>query len=122
MPQPTNKQYFNGMLTNILVAYMQSDDDYVHDKVFPVVPVEQQSSYYYTFKKGDWFRTSAQKRAPATESAGSRYNIDKSNKYYCDKWAVHHDVPWDDYSNAKSPLAPDRDATEFVGNQLKLIN
>jgi hypothetical protein len=76
MPQPTaGDVHVNAALTNISVAYIQSAEGFVADKVFPIVPVDQQSNFYYTYTQNDWFRDEAKPRAPGAESAGGGFSL-----------------------------------------------
>ena len=43
----------NHYLTNVSVVHFLGLDGYFGDKVFPIVPVALQSSFYYEFNKGD---------------------------------------------------------------------
>ena len=120
MPQPTQSAvHVNRPLTMISVAYMQSQDAFIADKVFPVIPVDKQSDLYYIYTKNDWFRDEAKPRAAGTESAGSGYNT-STDSYKCDVIALHKDVPDQVRANEDAPLNSDRDATEFVTNRLLL--
>jgi len=120
MPQPTiNQVHVNGPLTNISVAYMQNADNFIANKVFPVVPVDKKSDVYYVFTKNDWLRDEAELRAPSTESAGSGYNVG-TQTYNCDVFAIHKDVSDMIRANSDSVLADDRPATEFVTQRLLL--
>lgn len=105
-------------LTNMSVAYMQSESKFIADKVFPVVPVQKQSDRYYVYSKEDWFRDEAEERARATESAGGDYDIDNTPSYFARKYAYHKDVTEEDRANADSVLNPDQDATDFVSHKL----
>jgi hypothetical protein len=62
----------------------------------------------------DGNRDEMQKRALATESAGTGYNVNSTGTYNCDVWSLHKDVDDQIRSNSDSPLAPDRDATIFL--------
>ena len=120
MPQPTQSAvHVNRPLTMISVAYMQSQDAFIADKVFPVIPVDKQSDLYFVYTKNDWFRDEAKPRAAGTESAGSGYNT-STDSYKCDVIALHKDVPDQVRANEDAPLNSDRDATEFVTNRLLL--
>lgn len=120
MPQPTLSQvHIDGPLTNISVAYIQSQDNFIANKVFPVVPVDKKSDKFFVYTKNDWFRDEAQRRADATESAGSGYNL-TTDSYAADVWAFHKDVGDQTRANADTPLVPDREATEFVTSRLLL--
>jgi hypothetical protein len=121
MAQPTRSDvHVNRPLGNVSIAYIQKAPDFVASKVFPVVPVMKQSDLYFTYDKEYWRKTAAEKRAPATESAGSGFRVNSDNKYFCDVWAVHQDVDDQTRANADQPLDLDRDATLFVTQQLLL--
>lgn len=118
MPQPTRSDvHVNKPLTNLSIAYIQKAEDFIADKVFPLVPVMKQSDRYFVYSKDYWFRTASQKRAPASESAGSGFKIDNTPTYFADVWAVHQDVDDQTRQNADNPLDMDRDATLFVTQQ-----
>lgn len=120
MPQPTlNQVHVDAILTQISVAYIQEQDAFISTKVFPIVPVDKKSDLYYVYTKNDWFRDEAERRAPATESAGSGYNIGQDN-YNCDVYAIHKDVDNQVLANSDIPLNPFRDATQFVTQKMLL--
>lgn len=120
MPQPTvNQVHVDRPLTNISIAYLQSQGDFIASRVFPIIPVDKQSDKYYTYNKNAWLRDQAEKRAPSTESAGGGYQLSTDN-YYCDEWAYHKDIPEQLRANADMAIDVDRDATEFV-TQVQLL-
>jgi hypothetical protein len=90
--QPTVSQVHTATpLTNIAIAYMQSNDNFIADKVFPIVPVEFMSDLYYKWNKDDFFRDEAQKRADGQESAGSGMNL-STDSYKAAVWGLHKDI------------------------------
>jgi hypothetical protein len=109
--------HVDAILTNISVAYMQKAENFIADKVFPIVPVDKQSDKYFTYDKNDWLRDEAQVRADGTESVGSGYNISTAS-YYCDVFAIHKDVGDQTRANADAPINVDREAAEFVTHRL----
>lgn len=118
MPQPTPRDvHVDAALTNVSVAYMQDQTNFIADKIFPIVPVEHQSDVYFKYDKGAFFRDEAQVRAPASESAGSGFDLTTDN-YMCKKWALHKDVDDDTVANADPAIDPYRDATTFVMQNL----
>jgi hypothetical protein len=121
MSQPTRSDvHVNRPLTNISVAYIQRAQDFVADKVFPIVPVMKQSDRYFVYTKDYWFRTRAAKRGPSTESAGGGFALNNTPSYFADVWAVHMDVDDQTRTNEDDPVNLDRDATLFVTQQLLL--
>ncbi len=120
MPQPSPSDvHVDSVLTALSVKYANDRDSYIAGKVFPTIPVQNQSDIYYKFNKGDWFRLEAQKRAPATVSAGGGYTLTTDN-YFCDPWAIHKDVDDQTVANTDAPLNAFRNATEWVTDQLLL--
>lgn len=120
MPQPTQNQvHVDAILTNISVAYMQKQENFIANKVFPIVPVDKQSDKYFSYTKNDWFRDEARLRADATESAGGGYNLTTSS-YSADVWAFHKDIGDQTRANADAPINVDREAVEFVTSRLLL--
>lgn len=119
--QPTRSDvHVNRPLTRISIAYIQKAQDFIADKVFPIVPVMKQSDRYFVYTKDWWFRNTAQKRAPGTESAGGGFHVDNTPSYFADVWAWHVDVDDQTRSNQDEPLDLDRDSTLFV-TQLLLL-
>jgi hypothetical protein len=48
MPMLTASQvHIDQPLTNLTVAYLQSQDNFIADKVFPNVPVDKKTNKYY---------------------------------------------------------------------------
>jgi hypothetical protein len=120
MPNPTQSDlHVNAPLTNVSIAYMQDNAQFIADKIFPRVPVQKQSDLFWKYSKSDWRRTDVQKRAPGTESAGSGWKVDTGN-YYAQVYAVHKDIDDQVRANADSNWSLDRDSTKFVTNQLLL--
>lgn len=92
MPQPTvTDVHVASALTMIATAYLQDENAYVADKIFPVVPVQHQTDKYFRWSKADFFRDEAQQRADATESAGTGVNLDTAS-YTALVWALHQDL------------------------------
>lgn len=117
MPNPTAADlHINVPLTNVSVAYMQSADSYIADKVFPRLPVDKQSNLFTKYSKSDWRRSDVQRRAPSTESAGTGWNT-TADQYFAHVYAVHKDIDDQTRANADSVWNLDRDSTEFITNQ-----
>lgn len=110
MPQPTaGDVHVNRPLTAFSVAYVQSADRFIADKVFPNVSVQKQSDLYWTYPKGYWFRSEARRRAPGTETPGIG-STRSTGQYYAYVYGLHVDVDDQVRSNTDDPLDADRDA------------
>lgn len=117
---PTPSQvHVNVPLTNLTIAYMQSAEGFVADKVFPVVPVAKQSDLYYEFNRGDFNRNQMKTRAPGAETVGGSFRM-STTPYYAKVFGLHKDIPDQLRANADSVLSLDNAATDFLGLQAML--
>lgn len=116
---PTKGQaHIDRALTNISVAYIQDESNFIADKVFPQIPVKKQSDTYFVYNKGDFFRDEARVRAGATESVGGEFGIEAADPYYARVHAFHKDISDQERANYDEPLDADTDATEFVSGKM----
>jgi hypothetical protein len=116
MTKPTYQQYHIDVpLTNISIAY--NPQTFIHEQVFPVVPVERITDKYFIFNKGDWLRREAQPRGPGTRAVRGGYSLSTS-QYTCIEYAFATPVTDEQVRNSNNPLNPLRDGTEFVTRQL----
>jgi hypothetical protein len=114
MPLPDRSDvHLDAPLTNISIAYMQSEANFIARKVFPAIPVTHQSNKYFTYNKADNRRNEVKPRAPGDESAGGGFRM-SSDSYSCEVYAYHKDIPFQVRSNADAAINVDRDATRFV--------
>lgn len=121
MPQPTMQQvHVNAALTNIATAYLQADDGYIADKVFPKVPVQHRSDVFFKYRKGDFFRDDFTIRADGVESAGSGWNMDQSSPYQAQVWALHKDIGPQARGNADPAVDLDVAATKWLMQKGKI--
>jgi len=119
MPLPTPRDvHVDAPLTNVSVAFLQNASNFVARSVFPIVGSSKQSNRYYTYDRGDFNRDEAQKRAPATESAGGGYRIDNTPSFFCDVYAFHKDLDWQTDANADEILDLETEAAEFVAHKM----
>lgn len=121
MPQPTASDvHVNMPLTTISIAWQQDQREFIADRAFPTVSVQKQSDRYYVYDRDNWFRAQAEKRALASESAGSGFTLDNTPTYFADVYAFHKDVDDQVRANQDQVIDIDRDATEFVSRDLML--
>ena len=120
MPEMTNLGHIDRALTNISVAYMQGDDAFIADKVFPTINVTKQSDVYFKYSKADMFRNEVQERGRGAESAGGNWNVELADPYYCRKYAFHYDITQEERVNYDKPLDVERDTTEWLSQKMLL--
>lgn len=120
MPLPTpGDVHVDHLLTGISVAYMNTADKFVADRVFPRVAVTQRGGKYATYSKADFLRDEMKYRGPGSISAGGGFRT-STETYYADVYAYHVDVDDQTVANATVPFEPVRDATQYI-TQKELI-
>lgn len=119
MPQPTPSDvHVDAALTNISVAYVQNENNFVAHNVFPVVPVNHQTDKYHIFVKNDWFRDDVvTKRAPETESSGSGFTM-STDSYTAEVWATHIDIDDQTRANADPGVDIETSSTRLVTQRM----
>ena len=90
--------YVSQPLTTVSTAYAQTGN-WIAPQVFPVVPVTRQGDLYWKYPQGDWKRTVAGIRAPATETPGGGWDM-QSDTYFANVYGVHKDVDDQTSTNA----------------------
>lgn len=119
--QPTvSDVHIDRPLTDMSVAFMQDESDFVATRVFPQVNVTKQSNLYTVYPRGEWFRSVAKRRAPATESAGGGWSLTRDS-YFAHKYAIHKDIADEERVNSDEEIDMDRDATNWTTQQCMLI-
>ena len=118
MPQPTRGDvHVDSALTDVSVATIQEETNFIAGQVFPGVPVVHRSDEYFIYTASDWRRDEAKPRAPGAESAGGGYDLTTAT-YTCKVYAFHKDVADQIRGNADPALDMDGDATVFVTHKL----
>ena len=120
MARPNNSQVrIDRLLSNVSIGMMQNPNNFIFNKVFPIIPVEDQSAKYIVYDTDDWNTDEARVRKDSQESSGSGYNLSMDN-YNCKVFAFHKDVGDQLADNAKGNIDLYTDATKFVTQKLML--
>jgi len=98
-------------LSNLSIAFRQSQDGFVADRVFPNVPVSRQSDKYYVIPRGNFWRDEMKKRAPATRAPAINYTL-STDSYAADVFDLASDIPDEVRANADDQLNLDQMSTE----------
>lgn len=114
----------NNYLTNMSVAHFQPDDWFVSPFIFPIVPVQLSTSYYWIFDKGDLARDNVARKPQFGKVAPMTFGS-KQELYHCevDQVIVGLDqISTQDYSRARTPgiADPRRAKVRIATEQLKL--
>lgn len=117
MPNPTpNQGHVDQLLTNVSVAYIQSNDKFVADKVFPVVPVAKASDFYLEFPRGHFFRDEVGKRPLGGQSRVAGFDLEKK-PYYAEEQGLSSNLDDRERANATAPYDPEQSRILFLTQQ-----
>lgn len=112
--------HVNVPLTQIMIAYAQTvNNQFIADQVFPNIPVNNQSDFYYKFGRRSFLQTNAKRRAPGTETPGVDWTVTK-DVYFCDVMGLHHDIEDQLRANADSVFQLDQNGTNLITQQMML--
>lgn len=120
MPGPIGSDlHVDGLLTNVLISYR--NPNYIADQIFPLAPVMKRSDIVPKYDQSHWFRSNAKLREARTKSERGGFSADKTDKYFCDRFSIAFEIDDDTRDNTDAPYNLDRDATEWVTDQLQLV-
>src|SRR5258708_725380 len=120
MPLPPISQvHVDAPLTNVSVAFLQAQENFISSGVFPRVPSPKKSDLYLVFPRQYWLQNFSRRRAAGAIAARSGYTL-ATQQFRTERDAVAHAIPDPDRENADSPLDLDRQATEWITQQMLL--
>lgn len=91
-------------LTNLTLAYVQDQSNFIADKVFPTVGVEKQSNKYYIYDRAGMNRAGERKPlAPRTEVQRIGMSVSSDN-YYADVYGLGMDFDAQTIANEDAAL------------------
>ncbi|PKN71205.1 MAG: hypothetical protein CVU54_01930 [Deltaproteobacteria bacterium HGW-Deltaproteobacteria-12] len=111
----------SGPLQNISIAF--KNEDYIADRVFPILDGADPKAKITVYNKADWFRDEAGIRAAGTRANRGGYKIDEvsvaTKEYAFAKEVTDEDRRFSKLKNAP-PLKPDEDAIAFASDKTDL--
>jgi hypothetical protein len=117
MPQVANV-HIDAALTNISFAY--KSNDYVATEVYPVVPVNKQSDYYYKIDtEVSEKRQIDDRRAPGAEAKEADFEV-SNDTYFCEDHALQAIVADEERANADPAIQADIDKVQFLTHRILL--
>ena len=118
MSLPTGKdvQAVDPILTNMLLAYYQSENRFVADRVFPGVSVPYDSGTYYYFPKGYWFGDNAQPRAYGANYARGDFGV-STDTFTTIQYALMKTIADEERANSQLPMDLETAAIRWLGMQ-----
>ena len=107
-------------LTNLTIAYVQDQANFIADKVFPIVGVERQSDKYYTYDRGNMNRTGdVQVLAPRTEVNRIGQSV-STDSFYSDVYGLGMDFDEQTLANEDAALDIRASGAQTLVNRLMI--
>lgn len=120
MTQPNRTQtHIDRALTDFGIGFLQNPEDFIADRALPTKAVSKQSDRFFKYSAADHARDDMRPRLAGSESNGSGFSL-SNDSFYCDKFAIHQDITYDDMANADEPINLERDAIEFLASNAKV--
>ena len=96
--------HIDAPLTNLTIAYVQDQNNFVADKVFPTVAVERQSDKYYEYDRANMNRSGdVKKLAPRTEVNRIGQKVSNTS-YFADVYGLGMDFDQQTLANEDTAL------------------
>lgn len=102
-------------LTNLLVSYMNDESAFIASRIFPAVPVVQDSGSFWKYTKKYWFLDGLQRRAPGDPFASVDFGIE-SDTYKTEQHAADTALADETRANSQLPVDLLTEKAEFFGN------
>ncbi len=119
MPRPTNAQVRpvgDPLLSNMLIAYMNEDTDFVARRAAPVVPVGEESGTYLTIAAKHWVADKLRRRAYGDTYASGGYTFG-SDTYKTLQWALDTPIPDELEATSQVPMRLEAVGLEWLAQQ-----
>ena len=118
MPMLTASQvHIDQPLTNLTIAYLQSQDNFIADKVFPNVAVDKKTNKFYEYDRENFFRNEVTARAPRTRSQRIGMSL-STQTYTAEVRSLSTDFDFETLANADAALDIRRGASEMLTHNL----
>lgn len=119
MARPTVAQLrpvANPILTNMLVAFMNDDMDFVARQAAPVVQVNEESGTYFELSKKHIFADRLERRAYGDTYARTGWEL-TSGTYVTLQWGIEHPIPDEHRATSQVPLGLEQLALQHIAAQ-----
>lgn len=118
MSQPNRTTtHIDKFLTDMSIAYLQDPGDFIAGLACPTKAVNKQSDRYPVYDVAAFMKDDAKLRAAGDESVGGGFSL-SNDSYYCEKYALHVDVDFDELANADDPIDLERDSMQYLAHAM----
>jgi hypothetical protein len=114
--------HVNALLTNISIAHYNQPNDYIADKIFPIIYHSKQSDIVPKYDRGHFFADegAGMLRAPGSKAVRTGFTVNVTDTFRALNYAIGFGIPDELRANQDSPFDMDRDGTMLV-NEISMI-
>lgn len=116
LPTVNDVQAVEPILNNMLVGYMQADNRFVADRVFPPVMTDKDSGTYYIFTKKYWFLNEMKNRAPGGDYPVGDFGVETST-FTTLQWALASSIADEVRASSQIPLSLEQAKVRWLAQQ-----
>jgi hypothetical protein len=107
----------DAIMTNLSIAYRNSQDSFIADQIMPVVNVASPSDKYYIYDVAPMFTDTVQIRAPGARFPRGGWTLSTSS-YHCEQYGEEIAIADEVGAAADAPLQPEQDAQQYLDDKL----
>jgi hypothetical protein len=111
--------YVNKPLTNYAFSFLSNLDTSFSDKVFPNLPVDEQTGIFWTLPKGIESTDEMRMRGPLSEAREFDWSLGQDN-YRADPWALKNIIPLAMERNSQVPFSIQQLVTRLLVKKARL--
>ena len=118
MPMLTpSSVHVDAPLTNLTIAYLQDQNNFIADKVFPNVAVAKKTDKYYIYDRENFNRVDVQARAPRTKAPRVGLTV-STDTYSTDVYSLSTDFDFETLANEDAALNIRSAGAQMLTHQL----
>lgn len=114
-----SQTYVNKPLTNYAFSFLSNLDTSFSDKVFPNLPVDEQTGIFWTLPKGIESTDEMRMRAPLTEAREFDWSLGQDT-YRVEPWALKNIIPLELERNNQVPFSIQQLVTRLLTKKARL--
>jgi len=119
MAQTTGRDVsYDPFLTNMSIGYRNGN--YIIDDLVPTITSSKQSGIIPKYAQSNFFRNQAKLRAPGTKSQRVGFATDNTATYFCHRYSIGFEIPWELRDQQDAPFDMDRDGAMFVADKITM--
>lgn len=112
--------YVDRALTNLTQAYSNDNNDFIAEKVFPVVSVDKPTGKYWVYNKNNLIIPSSTLRTGRSETKEASFGKTLSNYGPLSEHALKDFISKDELTQTDAPLNVETDVVNFLNEKMAL--